>query len=189
MSIALRHLKLILPGALIVILGLPLETFAQKETKVFTAKNALYVEFGGTSGRYAVNYSRIVHQKGKLKLNVSAGFAMWHNTIDSKTTWLPVVPLEFSALYGKSNHHLEAGVGFTSFLDQGVKLDLGTYESSTKIVFGAILPFRLGYRYQKPEGGFFYRIGYTPFFDLPFSENKSISFQPYHAGLSIGKSF
>ena len=107
----------------------------------------------------------------------------------SSTKWLPVIPLEFSALWGKSNHHLEAGVGFTSFLDQGVELDLDAYEASTKIAFGAILPFRLGYRYQKPGGGFFYRVAYTPFFDLPFSEKKRISFQLYHAGLSIGKSF
>jgi len=193
MSITLRRLKLILPSALILILALPSETFAQKEIQSFTAKNALYVEFGGSSGRYAVNYSRIVHQKGKLKVNVSGGFSLFRSSITmrdfSSTKWLPVIPLEFSALLGRSNHHLEAGVGFTSFLDQGVELDLDTYETTTKVAFGAVIPFRLGYRYQKPGGGFFYRVAYTPFFDLPFSEKQSISFQPYYAGLSIGKSF
>jgi len=193
MSIALRRLKWILPGALIVILSLPSETFAQKDIQSFTAKNALYVELGGTSGRYAVNYSKIVHQKGKLKLNVSGGFSLLRSSITmrdfSSTKWLPVIPLEFSALWGRSNHHLEAGVGFTSFLDQGVELDLDTYETGTKIVFGAILPFRLGYRYQKPEGGFFYRIGYTPFFNLPVGGREDWVFTPIFAGVSFGKSF
>lgn len=151
--------KLILIGFFLGFMAFARSTSAQTEPEKFTAKNALYLEVGGSSGRYAVNYSKIFHQKGKLKLNVSGGFSLFRSSITmqdfSPTKWLPVIPLEFSALWGKSNHHLEAGVGFTSFLDQGVELDLDTYEASTKIAFGAILPFRLGYRYQKPGEDFF----------------------------------
>ncbi len=190
MSIALRRLKLILLVAFILILALPSEIFAQKEPQSFTAKNALYVEFGGSSGRYAVNYSNIFHQKGKLKLNASAGFSMWRNKIsDFKTIWLPVIPLEVTAFYGKSNHHLELGFGFTSFLDRTLDFDSEALELDDKVVFGAAIPLRIGYRYQKPEGGFFYRIGYTPFFNLPVGGREDWVFTPIFAGLSIGKSF
>src|SRR5690606_32348583 len=159
-------------------------------TKTFTAKNALYLEIGGSSGIYAINYSKIFHQKGKLKLNASAGFSMWRNKMNEfKTIWLPVIPLEFSGLYGRKNNHLEMGVGITSYLDRTLEIDSETFEFSDKVVFGAYIPLRVGYRYQKPEGGFFFRVGYTPTIDFPPTTGGNWSFNPYWAGVSFGKSF
>lgn len=164
--------------------------FAQKEAENFTAKNAIYLELGGSSGIYAVNYSRIFHQKGKLKLNASAGFSMWPNTkINSKAYWYPAIPLEFSAFYGKSNHHLELGIAVTSFLTRDLFLESKTNSSKDILVLGALIPLRVGYRYQKPEGGFFFRIGYTPFFNVPKGGREDWVFTPVFAGISFGKSF
>ena len=135
--------KLILVGFFLVSLTFSFSTFAQTEPETFTAKNAVYLEVGGSSGRYAVNYSKIFHQKGKLKLNSSAGFSIWRNgKLDSKTSWLPVIPLEVTALYGKSNHHLEMGFGFTSFLGTSLELVSGTFGLRDKVVFGAFIPHR-----------------------------------------------
>ncbi len=182
--------KLILVCFFLVLLTFSFSTFAQTKAETFTAKNAIYLEAGGSSGRYAVNYSKIFHQKGKLKLNSSAGFSMWRNQInDFKTIWLPVIPLEVTAFYGKSNHHLELGFGFTSFLDRTLDVDSETLELEDKVVFGAAIPLRIGYRYQKPEGGFFFRVGYTPFFSVPLGGREDWVFTPIFAGLSIGKSF
>ncbi len=126
--------------------------FAQKEAQTFTAKNAIYLEVGGSSGIYAINYSKIFHQKGKLKLNASAGFSMCRNQLsDFKTFWLPVIPLEFTALYGKSNHHLEIGFGFTSPLDRTLYFDSESLELENKVIFDAFIPVRVGYRYQNPK--------------------------------------
>jgi hypothetical protein len=180
----------ILIGFVFVLLTLPFQAFSQEETETFTAKNAIYFEVGGSSGRYAVNYSKIFHQKGKLKLNASAGFSMWRDQLnDFKTLWLPVIPLEVSALYGKSNHHLELGLGFTSYLGRTLDINSETFEFSEKVVFDAFIPLRVGYRYQKPEGGFFFRVGYTPIIDFPPRTGGNWSFNPYHAGVSFGKSF
>jgi hypothetical protein len=66
---------------------------------------------------------------------------------------------------------------------------LDTCEVSDKVVFSAIIPLRFGYRYQKPEGGFFYRVGYIPFFNLPVGGRENWSVEPRFAGVSIGKSF
>ncbi|MFN3996435.1 hypothetical protein [Algoriphagus sp.] len=177
-------------GFFLVFLTLFQSTFAQTESETFTAKNAVYLEVGGSSGRYAINYSKIFHQKGKLKLNASAGFSMWRNkSNDFKTIWLPVVPLEVSALYGKSKHHLEMGFGFISLLDRTLDFDSESLELEDKVVFNAAIPLRIGYRYQKPEGGFFFRVGYTPFINFPEREGKSWHFFPYWAGISFGKSF
>lgn len=174
----------------LVLLTLPFQAFSQKEAEKFTAKNAVYLELGGSSGRYAINYSKIFHQKGKLKLNASAGFSMWRNQInDFETIWLPVIPLEVSAFYGRSNHHLEMGFGFTSFLDRTLDFDSETLELKDKVVLDAYIPLRVGYRYQKPEGGFFFRVGYTPIIILPTSGREGWIFEPRFAGISFGKSF
>ncbi len=182
--------KSILISFFLVFLIFSQSTFAQNEPEPFTAKKAIYFEVGGSSGRYAINYSKIFHQKGKLKLNASAGFSMWRDQInDFKTIWLPVIPLEVTALYGKSSHHLEMGFGFTSYLSRTLDFDSEKLELEDKVVFGAVIPLRIGYRYQKPEGGFFFRVGYTPFFSVPVRAGRIWSFNPYWAGVSFGKSF
>lgn len=177
-------------GFFLVFLTISNPTFAQTELLQFTAKNGIYLELGGSSGRYALNYSRIFHQKGKLKLNASAGFSMWRDKVnDFKTYWLPVIPLEVTALYGNLNHHLEMGFGFTSLLDRTLFYDSGSLELDDKVVFDAFIPLRVGYRYQKPEGGFFFRVGYTPIINFPPRTGGNWSFYLYHAGISFGKSF
>lgn len=165
------------------------EVTAQKEAEKFTAKHSAYLEVGGNAGRYAFNYGRIIHQKGKLKLNGSAGFSMFHHSLNSKTTWLPVVPVEISAFYGKSNHHLELGMGVTSYLTRSLTFDSETFETIDKVVFDAWIPLRIGYRFQKPGGGFFIRVAYTPYVAFPREGREGWIFSPIFAGLSIGKSF
>ncbi|WPR76406.1 hypothetical protein [Algoriphagus sp. NG3] len=174
----------------LLVLAIAISFGATAQTETFIARNAVYLEVGGSSGRYAANYSKIFHQKGKLKLNASAGFSMWRNEkLDSRTSWLPAIPLEVTAFYGKSNHHLEMGFGFTSFLGTSLAIDSETYETIDKVVFSAAIPLRIGYRYQKPEGGFFFRVGYTPIIDFPPRTGGNWSFNPYWAGVSFGKSF
>jgi hypothetical protein len=59
---------------------------------------------------------------------------------------------------------LETVTGVTSVLGTSIQIDLDTFEISDKILFNAMVPVRVGYRYQKPEGGFFFRDGYALFF-------------------------
>lgn len=174
---------------LIFVLTISFVSRTQTEPGTFTAKNSVYLELAGNAGRYAFNYGRIIHQKGKLKLNASAGFSMWPKKFDSKTIWLPTVPIEVSAFYGKSNHHLELGMGVTSYLTRSLAFDSETFENIDKVVFDAVIPVRIGYRFQKPEGGFFFRLGYTPVINLPTGGRGESSFDPYWAGISFGKSF
>lgn len=193
----LSEIKLSLIGVLLLVLNSGFECLSQTEFKTVTAKNAVYLEIGGNAGWYSLNYGRIFYQKGLLKLAGSAGLSMWrHNTSElphntTKTIrWLPALPLEFSALLGRSSHHLEIGSGITPYLSVTVRRNPDILNSSDKVYLGAYLPFRLGYRYQKPEGGFFFRIAYTPLFRLPVNlEGSNYYFSPIFAGISFGKSF
>jgi hypothetical protein len=182
----------ILPYVLVLVFAtlLPFDAMAQSKAVPFTAKKAVYLEVGGSSGVYAFNYSKIFHQKGKLKLNASAGFSILiRETTNSKAYWLPAIPLELTALYGKSNHHLEMGFGVIPYLDAVSLLDSETLDFKDKVVFDTGIPLRIGYRYQKPEGGFFFRIGYTPYFFAPIGSREDWEFIPVFAGVSFGKSF
>lgn len=181
------RLKLIF--VLVISFATPFGVTAQTDAEQFTAKQAVSLEVGGNAGRYAINYGRIFHQKGKLKLNAGAGFSMFHHRLNAKTTWLPVVPVEISAFYGKSNHHLELGLGVTSYLTRSLGFDPETFQTIDKVVFDAAIPLRIGYRYQKPEGGFFFRLGHTPFFAMPIKPRKYWAFQPVFAGVSLGLSY
>ncbi len=174
---------------LVLSLAISSRVTAQTEAEKFSAKQSVYLELGGNAGQYAFNYGRIIQQKGKLKLNASAGFSMLYDRLNSKTTWLPAIPVELSAFYGKSNHHLELGIGVTSYLTRSLAIDSETYETIDKVVFSSAIPLRIGYRYQKPEGGFFFRVGYTPIINIPTREGKEWNFEPRFAGLSFGKSF
>ncbi|WP_332912602.1 hypothetical protein [Algoriphagus boritolerans] len=114
---------------------------------------------------------------------------MWPKKFDSKTIWLPSIPIEVSALFGKSNHHLELGMGITSYLTRSLAFNSETFENIDKVVFDAAIPVRIGYRFQKPEGGFFFRVGYTPVINFPTGGKGGWGFDPYWAGISFGKSF
>lgn len=182
----------ILPYVLVLVFAtlLPFAAMAQSKAVPFTAKKAVYLEVGGSSGAYGFNYSKIFYQKGKLKMNASAGFSILiRETTKSRTFWLPAIPLELTALYGKSKHHLEMGFGVIPYLDVVSIFDSEELVFKDKVVSTTAMPLRIGYRYQKPEGGFFFRVGYTPFFSAPIGSREDWEFMPIHAGVTFGKSF
>jgi hypothetical protein len=47
----------------------------------------------------------------------------------------------------------------------------------------------VGYQYQKPDDGFFFRVAYTPFFNLPDKFREDWDFEQIFAGLGLGWSF
>jgi hypothetical protein len=84
---------------------------------------------------------------------------------------------------------LELGNGFTSYLASRFQFYPDSFEVREKVGFAAFVPFRIGYRYQKPEGGFFYRVGYTPFLILPLGGRENSVFEYRFGSISFGKSF
>jgi len=192
----LSEIKLSLIGTFLLTLSLSIDGHTQTKSEEFTAKNAVYLEVGGNAGRYAASYARIFHQNGMLKLSASAGFSMWRDDrselpyYTSKTIhWLPTLPLEFSALFGRSSHHLELGTGITTYLTVIGRRDQATSQFRDKVTLDAVIPLRVGYRYQKPEGGFFFRVGYTPYISIDFNNEGYRKLFPLWAGISLGKSF
>lgn len=186
-----RHLLLLLFLCCVIT-----QVSAQEKAEVFTAKNVVYAELLGNAGLYAVNYGRIFYQKERLKLMGGLGFSM----IPLKgfepfypNFWSPVIPVEFSAFWGKSRHHLELGIGSYVFQNRKYWFDPEFPPTNLREIvhWDTSVTMRIGYRYQKPEGGFFFRAGYTPRVDFTSFEfaPEPVQFVPFNVGLSLGKSF
>lgn len=120
-------------------------------------RNAGYIELGGSAIGASFNYERRLTEKwlGRAGLSWVTG----DSGDDTDTTFL--VPLTVSTLSRPaSNHHLELGGGITVIA--GDRQDLwGAFDDDEK-VSTALLTGIVGYRYQKPAGGFQFRAVFTP---------------------------
>jgi hypothetical protein len=126
-----------------------------------SANNSLYLELLGNGGLYSLNYDRMLTNNVGVRLGVSRfGFdaATLDQDLDAHAK-ISVSTLTFMTNYlvGKGKHCLELGVGamgvFASADVDGVGGVSGEGFSGTGTI---------GYRIQPLDGGFLFRVGFTP---------------------------
>ena len=122
-----------------------------------SAPNAVYVELLGNGLLYSLNYDRLLTPNIAARVGVT-GLAA---ASDSAAAGVFGTPLMVSYLFGRGNSHLETGVGVL-LVAGGVENVEGFEDESFS---GAIGTATIGYRYQRPGGGFVFRAGVTPFFN------------------------
>jgi hypothetical protein len=179
-------------------------TFAQSDNSSprfdGKSKNTIYAELLGNNLYYSLNFDRILWQKEHMFFSARIGASF----VPAKRNHYSIgIPLEGNFLFGKTKHYLELGLGtqymFASdyyFLtdQQGEVLEV-VEQDIQSVRVGA----RIGYRYQNPGGGFFFRAGLTPYvkvvdirkdkYDGQYAQPESqLSLIPW-AGLSFGYSF
>lgn len=100
------------------------------------------------------------------------------------------IPVECNALIGPKNHHLEVGIGLVSSIATGNFEAFSYNENYTAQGTGIIVSGNatVGYRYQRPQGGFVFRLAISPMFKLPLGDDY-ISTPVLWPTLSIGYSF
>lgn len=136
-----------------------------------TAKNVIYAEAGGNAILLSVNYERFLTHNVAVRVGVNTFGALG----GEGESPILIVPVMFTIVSGRSSSHAELGLG-ARFASR----DLGT--SSRRMgLEGVYATGTLGYRFQRPEGGFVARAGFTPIImaDAVF---------PF-IGLSIGYAF
>ena len=136
-------------------------------------KNSFYLEMGGNAGTYSINYDLIFYHKNQFSIGGRAGFA-----IIPTNTCPTVFPVEIYGLYGKSKHYFEYGLGYSPVI----------YLGKNSLEPSEMLLFRLGYRYQKKQGGFMFRAGFTPIVKNADDKIGEFRFTPF-AGISLGWTF
>lgn len=126
-------------------------------------RNTFFLELGGNGMFYSLNYDRILLNRESWKLAGRVG-AMYVPPLGGGNRQMVGGPVEISYLRGRGKHFLELGLGATVVYD--------TYRvSSYRIRDLAMMAVaRIGYRYQKPEGGFFYKVGFTPMLGTLYNE-------------------
>jgi len=134
------------------------------------SNKTLYFEGLGNGIVYSINYDwRFT--PGSDGIGARVGFGGFYAQKDVVIT----LPVMVNYLFGKNGHFLElgAGGGFYRFPDNIV----GDYDYEGFI--GAT--FSVKYRWQPPEGGFMFTVGWTPILT-----NESA---PYWMGIGFGHAF
>lgn len=147
--------KLVLFALVAVAIAAPAAS-AQETASPVTARNAFYVELLGNGILYSLNYDRMITPKVSARVGVAALAA----ADDSTSAGVVAAPIMVNYLFGEGNSHFETGVGL--MLASGAVDEVGDEEDDA--FSGAVGTATLGYRYQRPGGGFVFRAGLTPFF-------------------------
>lgn len=155
--------------SLLVLLALSsLSTFAQQVNQSFLKRNSIFLELAGSGLIYSLNLDHLLSEK------VAARIGFSHISGDGFLDTVTTIPLGVSGLkpINGKNHFFEYGLGSTFVLN----LD----DDQTYFFPGPIL----GLRGQDVlNGGGFWRITLTPYFDT--SDNELI----FWGGVSVGRSF
>ena len=160
------------------------------EDTLQTARNSLYVELGGNGGLYTINYDRILHRGEWFHTSARAG--VYYNWWGGGRLG---IPLEVNGLFGRKEHFLEMGVSFVySHGFEPVVHKADPAVPSSEDIYHNFADLRaigrLGYRYQKPEGGLFFRAAYTPNTFVWSATPGGLFSGAWHwFGISVGKSF
>ena len=121
-----------------------------------TARNAFYVELLGNGLLYSINYDRLFADQ----VSGRVGIMLIGAASDSSAAAVIAAPIMANYLFGRGNSHFEAGIG--ALLVSGGSENVEGFEDED--FSGAVGTATLGYRYQRPGGGFVFRAGLTPFF-------------------------
>jgi hypothetical protein len=167
-----------LPGS-IEASAMPFYPSAQDEKEY--RRNTVYFELFGTGIFYSVNYERRISPHVSLR----AGFTSWSlhgglfTILGIEKLSMTAFPVMVNYLTGPmKSSHLEIGAGLMPSFFSGKALFTGSEGANNQSLL--VGTASIGYRYQPPDGGFFFRIALTPLLGQIVG---------YTGGLSFGLTF
>ena len=159
-------------------------TLSSAQTPVLRGP-AIYLNvFGSTYSGVSLNGDFRVFSTAKRTAFLMGGFS-YHNF--SKEHSYLNISAGVNLVRGRGNHHHEFGAAF-NFTEGG---ETAGSTLASKSIYALVLT---GYRYQRPTGGFFFRIYYCPMIKLKEYGNTyffggDMEFFPVYLGSGIGYSF
>ncbi len=158
------------------------------------APNSIYAEFAGNGLIYSVNYDRLFSNAFGARI----GFSYTAPEMVSLITF-PVMAYYLVGL-GSGGSKLEFGLGVAVMLQPDYQSMSFAAAPDDHLKGNALLgTATVGYRYQRADGGFIFRVGFTPFFgkftrEKPFvpytlpEYEDVVRFVPW-GGISVGYGF
>lgn len=157
------------------LLFFPLLSFGQKDSSsLLPKKNTIYIEAFGPGLLNSLSYDRLYRTSKTIKTSVSAGVTIMPSI--GISDFYSGAQLSYNFLFTKKNHHMELGMGLNFLMDEvkeGVEY-LG--ESGNEKNYFVYFTPKLGYRFQRPQGGIFFRVTFTPL----------VAFMNRVGGISVG---
>ncbi|MBC7863249.1 MAG: hypothetical protein IAF38_09755 [Bacteroidia bacterium] len=143
--------------------------------------NTAYIELGGNSGLYSLNYERIFVNTPAFKFFSRIGAGPLPNGKHFSQIYLA----EENFCFGKNGRYLEAGIGLTFQRKWVEDCDENKTFAYGNLYYGI---FRLGVRFQPENKGTVFRIGLTPTMYYKDQCSNGFSFQ-FFGGISYGLVF
>ena len=128
----------------------------KNDVETHTSRSSFYLELGGNGIIYSINYDHMLTEKGRFSTHGRIGLSGWPQNGHSM---IYAIPLEVNELIGGGKHHFEMGFGFTTFIAKTYYDPAKGNEEEFITEFVPMITERVGYRFQKADGGFLFRIG------------------------------
>lgn len=147
-----------------------------------TAPNGIYLELLGNGLLYTINYDRFITDDISLRFGFGyLGISASSESGESASASMMLVPITFNYFLashdngkaGSSKFELGAGI-LVANLSASASGNAGTLFSASG--FGIAGTATIGYRYQASDGGFIFRIGFTPLIGNGFVPWGGLSF-------------
>ncbi len=138
-----------------------------------SARNAFYGELVGNGLIYSVNYDRLFSDAIGARIGVSYTAP----EMVSLTT-IPVMGYYLIPL-GSGSSKVELGLGIAVLLQPEYQSTSFAAAPDDKLKGNSVVgTATVGYRYQRPNGGFVFRVGFTPFFGTFKHEKPFVPYVP-----------
>ena len=120
------------------------------QTSTISARNTVYADFASKGAVYSINYDRVFSQGKKINISFRAGVSILNDVI--------AFPLGIQFFTGQDASHIELSLTVEPYIEKYQDIFDGSSQSDKKAY---IMP-GVGYRYQKPDGGFFAKVVVGP---------------------------
>ena len=151
------------------------------ESNGFKFPNGIYIEFLGPAGFYSAGYERVLLNQDQFKTSLQAAVAWYPASLGFMRLSFP---LGINEILSFDQHHVKIGIGTVMVLKR-------FSDAGENTQFLANL--RIGYRYQRTRGKFFWEVSLTPFLegDTSAFELNALGNMTAHmwAGLTVGRAF
>jgi hypothetical protein len=134
----------------------PHKNLAQTEI----SNNSIYLELLGNGVAYSINYDRMISEYVGARIGLS--YIPEHETFFDKVGDTFIVPALINYFVGKGSSKLELGAGIIYIGGDKNTHYIGFFSPKRNSAIRGTATF--GYRHQSADGGFVFRIGFTPFF-------------------------
>jgi hypothetical protein len=152
--------------------------FAQDSFK----RNTVYGEFLGAGGLVSVNFDhRLGEKPDGFGFRTGIGYFQWNNSA------MVTFPVFANYLLGNNGKYLDLGIGAQLGYEWMVDENHPSVDQISDPRFRVGTPiFNIGYRYQPVNGGFNFRIGFSPYMNIYRGRFPDLFWMPH---LSMGYTF